>query len=114
MKKDEERETLGRLDYLNASRKPLAGFVPLARHCGFEMTRQDRLDHLLQYYLHYLVEDGQDGTTMDCEIIRLLKKLKMKYHEPVAASPEQVRASVTLTYSDLPAPHGSEPSLPCE
>ncbi len=44
-----------------------------------ETSRQTRLETLLQYYLHNLVEDPIDGSPLDEDVIQAITKLKEKY-----------------------------------
>lgn len=44
-----------------------------------ESTRERRLEILKQYYLAVLVEDGQDGTIFDCDILDAIESLEKKY-----------------------------------
>ncbi len=42
-------------------------------------SRKVRLDRLKEYYLHNLVEDPQDGTALDCDILDMIEALQKKY-----------------------------------
>lgn len=44
-------------------------------------SRKAKLDKLEQYYLHHLVEDPQDGTVFDSDILDMIKALKEKYKD---------------------------------
>jgi len=46
-----------------------------------QAPRQERLERLKQYYLRYLVEDPQDGTTFDCAILDFLRDMEEEYKE---------------------------------
>lgn len=43
------------------------------------MTRPERIEAVLQYFLKNLVEDPIDGTAFDCDVIETLDVLKKKY-----------------------------------
>ena len=45
-----------------------------------EFSRQNKIEKLKQYYLTSLVEDWQDGTEFDLDVLDSLLKLKQKYH----------------------------------
>ncbi|MEK7494184.1 MAG: hypothetical protein AAB630_03460 [Patescibacteria group bacterium] len=51
-------------------------------HVEDNVTREERIDLLKQYYLHVLVEDGIDGTDFDVAVLDALKKLEEKYRDP--------------------------------
>lgn len=44
-----------------------------------ETTRKRRLEMLRLYFLNLLVEDGQDGTGFDCDVLDAIEALEKKY-----------------------------------
>lgn len=53
-----------------------------------ETSSLERIDRLQQYYLNVLVEDPQDGTALDCDILDMLKALKLKHRPPTKEQDE--------------------------
>ena len=45
----------------------------------FDASREDKLRMLELYYLRHLVEDPQDGTPFDCDILDAIKSLREKH-----------------------------------
>jgi hypothetical protein len=41
--------------------------------------RQEKIEKLKQFFLRKLVEDPQDGTDFDCDVLTSLEKLERKY-----------------------------------
>lgn len=46
-----------------------------------DAPRNERLEQLKMYYLKYLVEDPQDGTRFDCDILDMIETLRKKYEK---------------------------------
>lgn len=46
---------------------------------SIQSPRDIRLDKLKEYYLEKLVEDPQDGTDFDIDILKMIEELKGKY-----------------------------------
>lgn len=65
--------------------------MPIARTVNFRdldfiqrfdpntVTRKDRLEVLMLYFLRHLVEDPQDGTLFDCDVMDAIRELQRKY-----------------------------------
>lgn len=47
---------------------------------SLETSRRERLENLKQYFLHVLVEDSQDGTPFDCDVLAMIEHLKEIYY----------------------------------
>lgn len=48
----------------------------------FDLSREEKLRLVELYYLRHLVEDPQDGTDFDCDILDAIKALRAKYVQP--------------------------------
>lgn len=53
--------------------------IDFTKRLHSRVSRKDKLEVLKQYYLQFMVEDWQDGTDFDCDVLDAIESLQIKY-----------------------------------
>ncbi len=57
-------------------------YKPLTETVSSETTREERIEHLVQYFCRFLCEDGgPDGTSFDCAVLDVLRSVEKQFPE---------------------------------
>jgi len=54
------------------------------------LSRVEKLDMLKKFFLNSLVEDPQDGTEFDCDVLDAIESLESRYAEEQAVASDDV------------------------
>lgn len=78
---------------------PKASDLKFIKRVPVEATRLERLDQLKQYFLNFLVEDPQDGSGFDCNVLNVIEGLGAHYKDN-----EDDNGTTFYATTDRPAP----------